>query len=223
MSRLGFSRGSMGGLVTTDTSHLMSDHGLVADAQSGDAYALDRLISAVRPAVLKYCRSRLSTYAGGVEAADDVAQETCVAVIRVLPRYQDQGAPFAAFVYAIASNKVADAQRGFRRSAVLVEELPDQTEPSPTPEERVMAAVDVRTAHQLLNQLPARSRELLRLRAAGISAEVIGERLGMSANAVRVAQHRASQRLRNLIEESEEHRDQFATVLGSRRPLQASA
>ena len=121
--------------MTTNQSHIMSDHELVADAQAGDPRAVDALIGAVRPAVLKYCRSRLATYSGGVDAADDVAQETCVAVLRVLPRYQNLGAPFAAFVYAIASNKVADAQRGFSRSAVLVEEMPEQTEPSPTPEE----------------------------------------------------------------------------------------
>jgi RNA polymerase sigma-70 factor, ECF subfamily len=63
--------------VTTESSHLLlSDHELVADAQAGNPQALDRLIGAVRPAVLKYCRSRLATYSGGVDAADDVAQET---------------------------------------------------------------------------------------------------------------------------------------------------
>ena len=195
--------------MKTDQSHLMSDHELVADAQAGDSQALDRLISAVRPAVFRYCRSRLATYAGGIDAADDVAQETCVAVLKVLPRYQRQGAPFAAFVYAIAANKVADMQRRYSRSALLVDEFPDQTEPSPTPEERAIAAVDVQAAKQLLALLPARSREVLVQRAAGASAEVVGQRLGMSANSVRVTQHRASAKLRQLIEASEEHREVF--------------
>ncbi len=203
--------------MTTNQSHNMSDHELVADAQAGDPRAVDALIRAVRPAVLKYCRSRLATYSGGVDAADDVAQETCVAVLRVLPRYQNLGAPFAAFVYAIASNKVADAQRGFSRSAVLVEEMPEQTEPSPTPEEAAMAAVDRRSAIQLLNRLPHRMQEVLLLRAGGLSADQIGQRLGMSANAVRVAQHRAVAKLRRLIEESEEHRELFDSLLGSPR------
>lgn len=195
--------------MKTDQSHLMSDHQLVADAQAGDSEALDRLISAVRPAVFRYCRSRLATYAGGIDAADDVAQETCVAVLKVLPRYQRQGAPFAAFVYAIAANKVADMQRRYSRAALLIDEFPDQTEPSPTPEERAIAAVDVQAAKQLLALLPVRTREVLVQRAAGASAEVIGERLGMSANSVRVAQHRGSAKLRQLIEASEEHREVF--------------
>ncbi len=201
-----------------EATHLLSDHELVAGAQAGDAQALNTLISAVRPAVFRYCRARLATYAGGLDAAEDVAQETCVAVVRVLPTYQRQGAPFAAFVYAIASNKVADAQRRFSRSAVLVEEMPEQTEPSPTPEERAIAAVDVRAAQEMLAKLPPRMREILVLRAFGMPAEVVGERLGMSANNVRVAQHRAAAKLRRLIEESDEHREVFHTFVGRSRP-----
>ena len=82
-------------------------------------------------------------------------------------------------------------------------------EPSPTPEERAIAAVDVQAARQLLALLPARTREVLVQRAAGASAESIGERLGMTANSVRVAQHRGGAKLRLLIEASEEHREVF--------------
>lgn len=204
--------------MKADQTSLLSDHTLVTDAQAGDPQALDRLISAVRPAVLRYCRSRLASYSGGLDAADDVAQETCVALMRVLPRYRNQGAPFGAFVYAIASHKVADAQRRFSRSAMLVDEIPEQTEPSPTPEEMVVAAVDVRAARQLLDRLPLRMREVLMLRAGGLSADVVGERLGMSANAVRVAQHRAGLKLRQLIEASEEHRETFDVLVAAGRP-----
>jgi RNA polymerase sigma-70 factor (ECF subfamily) len=195
--------------VQTDQTALLSDHELVADAQAGDPQAVELLIGAVRPAVLKYCRSRLATYSGGVDAADDVAQETCVAVLRGLRRYRDRGAPFAAFVYAIAANKVADAQRGFSRSAVLVEEFPEQTETSPTPEEQAMAADGRRSAIQLLNRLPARMREVLVLRADGLSADQVGEQVGMTANAVRVTQHRAGAKLRLILEESVENRELF--------------
>jgi len=189
------------------------DAALVDEAKAGDPQALQALITAIRPLVFRYCRSRLATYAGGLDAADDVAQETCVAVLKVLPRYERQGAPFAAFVYAIASNKVADAQRSFRRSAVLVDELPDQTEPSPTPEERVMSSASVQAANQLLDRLPEKTRQVLLLRAGGLSADLVGQRLGMTANAVRVAQHRGVTKLRQLIEDSDEHREIFAGLL----------
>src|SRR6476661_7042242 len=99
-------------------SHLLSDHTLVADAQAGEPGAVDTPISFIRPKVLRFCRSRLMTYAGGLDAADDAAQETCVALVKVLPRFVDQGVPFEAFVYSIAARKVADAQRRFARSAL---------------------------------------------------------------------------------------------------------
>lgn len=195
------------------------DQNLVTRAQAGDPAAVDELIASVRPAVFKYCRSRLASYPGGAETADDVAQETCVAVLKVLPRYQRQGAPFAAFVYAIAANKVADAQRSFRRSAVLVEEFPDQVEPSQTPEERVISSASVQATNELLALLPERTRQVLLLRANGLAADVVGEQLGMTANAVRVAQHRGVTKLRLLIEGSEKHRELFAGLLKSAPPV----
>ena len=206
--------------MTANEAHLLlSDHELVAEAQAGCSLALERLIGAVRPLVLKYCRSRLATYAGGLDIADDVAQETCVAIMKVLPSYRRQGtAPFTAFVYAIAAHKVADAQRSFHRSPVPVDEVPDQTEPSPTPEERAIAAVDRRMANQLLDRLPVRMREVLVLRALGMSAEVIGQHLDMTANAVRVTQHRASGKLRTMIIQSDQE-EVFDALLTSDRQL----
>lgn len=203
--------------MKAEATHLLADHVLVAGAQAGDPEALDTLISAVRSLVVSYCRSRLATYAGGLDAAEDVAQETCLAVVRVLPAYQRQAAPFTAFVYAIAANKVADAQRRFGRSAVLLDELPDQVEPSLNPEDRLIAATAVRVAHQLLAQLPPRMREVLLLRAGGASADTIGQQLGMTANAVRVAQHRAGVKLRAMIEDSAEYRDFFAPLIEADR------
>ena len=63
----------------------------------------------------------------------------------------------------------------------------------------VLRQSDARRVRELLNQLPAHQRELLILRVAvGLSAEETGTALGMSAGAVRVAQHRALSRLRAL-------------------------
>jgi RNA polymerase sigma-70 factor (ECF subfamily) len=195
--------------VETDVLQQTTDRELVTQAQSGDRQALNALISAVRPRVLRFCRARLNSYPGGWDAADDAAQETCAAVVHVLPSYRQQGAPFIAFVYAIAANKVVDAQRRFSRSAICVEDLPDQIESSPTPEEQAITSAGYQAVKALLDRLPVRMREVLILRAAGASADVVGERLGMSANAVRVAQHRAVAKLRLLIDLSDEHRDLF--------------
>lgn len=172
---------------------------LAARAAQGDARATDTLLAHVRLIVHRYCRARLGRLPGSEHAADDVAQEVCIAVLSALPRYRDQGRPFEAFVFGIASHKVADVQRHAMRSAVPTEDMPDAADHQPGPEDQAIRQSEAERARRLLDLLPRQQRELLILRVAvGLSAEETGSALGMSSGAVRVAQHRALARLRSL-------------------------
>jgi RNA polymerase sigma-70 factor (ECF subfamily) len=177
---------------------------LTTRAVRGQPAAIESLLEHIRPMVVRYCRARLGRITGHYHVADDVAQEVCIAVLSALPRYRDMGRPFASFVFGIASHKVADAVRAAARLAVPTEELPDGPDEHPGPEEMVVAWLEAQRARALLARLPQHLRELLILRVVtGLSAEETGNVLGMSAGAVRVAQHRALARLRALaIEES---------------------
>jgi RNA polymerase sigma-70 factor, ECF subfamily len=172
---------------------------LAARACLGDARATERLLARVRVMVHRYCRARLGRLPGSEHAADDVAQEVCIAVLTALPRYRDQGRPFEAFVIGIAAHKVADVQRAAMRLAVPSNDLPDSPDQRLGPEDEMLRRLDAKRLRELLDQLPAHQRELLILRVAvGLTAEETGTTLGMSAGAVRVAQHRALSRLRLL-------------------------
>jgi RNA polymerase sigma-70 factor, ECF subfamily len=173
-------------------------------AVRGHPGAIEALLKQIRPMVVRYCRARLGRVTGHYYVADDVAQEVCLAVLAALPRYRDMGRPFASFVFGIASHKVADAARNASRLAVPYEDLPDGPDERPGPEETVVAYIEAERTRALLAQLPHHLRELLILRVVtGLSAEETGNVLGMSAGAVRVAQHRALARLRALaVEES---------------------
>jgi RNA polymerase sigma-70 factor, ECF subfamily len=176
--------------------------GLATLAIQGDTGARDALLGHVRVMVHRYCRARLGRLPGSEHAADDVAQEVCLAVLAALPRYQDQGRPFEAFVFGIASHKVADVQRSAVRAAVPTDEMPDEPDLGPGPEDQAVRSSDAAMVRSLLDRLPATARELLILRVAvGLSAEETGSALGMSAGAVRVAQHRALARLRAMAAE----------------------
>ena len=165
----------------------------------GHPGAIEALLERIRPMVVRYCRARLGRITGHYYVADDVAQEVCLAVLAALPRYRDMGRPFASFVFGIASHKVADAVRNASRLAVPYEDLPDGPDERPGPEETVVACIEAERTRALLAQLPHHLRELLILRVVtGLSAEETGNVLGMSAGAVRVAQHRALARLRVL-------------------------
>ena len=174
---------------------------LVDRAVAGNSSALHRLLSQVHPIVVRYCRSRLSsTYRSGT-TADDVAQEVCMAVLTALPTFRQEGRPFVAFVYGIAAHKVADAHRAAARSRALpVADIPDAPTGEQGPEQHALAGTTSDLMDGLLANLPENQQEIVRLRiVVGFTADETAAALGMTAGAVRVAQHRALNKLRSLL------------------------
>jgi RNA polymerase sigma-70 factor, ECF subfamily len=175
----------------------------------GDPDGVDEaVLRALRPLILRYCRARLSW-----QAADDVAQEVCLALMSAWHARPGQGpgpgpgqgppargGPVTAYAFGIASHKVADAMRAAGRLAVPVPELPDVPDDRPGPEETVIARWERERVRDVLSQLPRQQRRLVLLRVvSGFTAAETGAMLGMSAEAVRVAQHRALARMRKLL------------------------
>ncbi len=119
-------------------------------AALGEPAAIDSLLRQIRPMIVRYCRARLRHISGHYQAADDVAQEVCIAVLTALPRYRDMGRPFASFVFGIASHKVADAMRSAARLAIPTQDLPDGPDQRPGPEETAVAYLEAERARALL-------------------------------------------------------------------------
>jgi RNA polymerase sigma-70 factor (ECF subfamily) len=170
----------------------------VAAAAQGDRTALARVLASIRPLVVRYCRARVGSAERGQLSADDVAQEVCLAVMTALPRYQDQGRPFMAFVYGIAAHKVADAHRNSARNrADPVADVPEVMSLDDSPEEHALNSEASRQMKDLLGTLPEKQREILIMRLVmGMSAEETASALGSTAGAIRVAQHRAIAKLK---------------------------
>jgi RNA polymerase sigma-70 factor (ECF subfamily) len=175
---------------------------LVGPARSGDRRAVSLLLAAIEPLIKKYCRSRIGRYDRTSASADDVAQEVCMAVLTALPGYRDQGRPFLAFVYGIASHKVADAHRSAARNrAEPVAEFPDIAELTDGPEQHAMNGERSGNMARLMATLPLKQREILILRiVVGLSADETADAVGSTPGAVRVAQHRALAKLRRILE-----------------------
>jgi len=168
-------------------------------AIEGDAAALEGLMRAVRERAFRYARARLGRFPQAAGAAEDAAQEVCIAVLTSLSRYDERGVPFEAYVYSICARKVADVQRSMFRHPVPTDEVPDRVDLGAGPEELVVSGSQADEAWALMQSLPDHQRELLTLRVAvGLSAEETATSLGMTAGAVRVAQHRALARLREM-------------------------
>jgi RNA polymerase sigma-70 factor (ECF subfamily) len=104
-------------------------------------------------------------------------------------------------VYGIAAHKVADAHRSSARNrAEPVSEVPDIHDLADGPEAQVMQVELAGRMATLLDMLPEKQREIIRLRVVvGLSVEETAEAVGSTPGAVRVAQHRALSRLRSVV------------------------
>lgn len=173
----------------------------VPGAVEGDPKRLQKLINLIHPQVVRYCRARVGS--NKYPTADDVAQEVCLAVARAMPKFDEKGVPFMAFVFRIAANKIVDARRMHSRDlAQPTDEMPDEEEVSQTPESEILLLDSCNEVSGLLDLLSDKAREIITLRVfGGYSAEETAQILGTSAGAVRVAQFRALAKLRAYVEQ----------------------
>jgi RNA polymerase sigma-70 factor (ECF subfamily) len=176
---------------------------MVRDARAGDSHALGQLYDTYRDRVARFATGRL----GDPEKAEDVTSETFEAVCRNLRSYR-AGTDFEAWLFTIAHRRVADHfRRRYRRHEVALDEASSPADGGPAlpgtlpavagPEEAVLAAERRAEVAGAFRRLRPDQQEVLALRVlGGLSAAQVGEVLGKSEGAVRVAQHRALQSLR---------------------------
>ncbi|MFE3170652.1 RNA polymerase sigma factor ShbA [Amycolatopsis sp. NPDC059090] len=175
---------------------------LVAAASQGDPCAVADLLHVLRPMVVRYCRARMGRRDLSYLSADDVAQDALMSVLKALPAYRDRGGSFLYLVHAIAASKIADAQRVVMRDqSEPVSELPDRHGTgSNEPESEVLRLDLASRLQKLIARLAPLQQEILALRiVVGMSANETAETLGISAGNVRVTQHRALAKLRELV------------------------
>ncbi|MBU3030785.1 sigma-70 family RNA polymerase sigma factor [Paracoccus sp. XHP0099] len=144
-------------------------------------------------------RGLIRARAGGMDDGwcEDVVQETLMA-IHLKRATWDSDQPLRPWVYAIARHKLVDAFRRRGRAVHLpVEDFAETLEAAPEPD-----GIERRDAATLIDRLPARDAALLRCLALEERGQAeCGARLGLSPGALRVALHRALQRLARLRQE----------------------
>lgn len=168
---------------------------LMRRAIAGDQPAYRQLLLAMTPVLRGLIRAR----AAGMDEGwcEDVVQETLLA-IHLKRATWDSGQPLRPWAYAIARHKLVDAfRRRGRRVHLPVEDFTETLEAAPDPD-----LLERRDAGALIDRLPERDAALLRCLALEERGnDECGARLGLTPGALRVALHRALQRLARLRQE----------------------
>lgn len=175
---------------------------LAEAAAGGDREAVAELLTVLRPRIVRYCRARINAHHSH-GCADDVAQEVMLAALTALPRFRHEGNGFDAFVFGIAAHKVADFHRGRTRDrTTAMAEVPEVSDDRAGPEQAALRAEQRQQMRRLLANLTDAQREIIVLRlAVGMTSEEAARVLSSTPGAVRVAQHRALEKLRRLLQQ----------------------
>jgi RNA polymerase sigma-70 factor, ECF subfamily len=166
--------------------------GVLAAAAQGDEPAFTRLWVDVQPALLRYLRVLAPA------AADDLAAETWLDVVRGLGRFAGDEAGFRAWVFLIARHRTIDWQR--RAARHPAEPVPvDRLTALEAPDDPASAAVEAvsgRAALALIATLSKDQAEVVALRVvAGLDVAHVAEIVGKPPGTVRVLAHRGLRRL----------------------------
>lgn len=172
-----------------------SDAELVAQARQGDARAFALLYHRYVDRVYDFAAVRVATR----EAAEDATQTIFLKALHSLHTCRD-GEFFAGWLFAIARNVVTDTYRTGRTPVTPLDDTFDLEDPSAQPETVALAADWTRQIEQLRRDcLNQRERDLLDLRLQDLSDREIATALNRSYGAIRTAQYRLVQRLRQCL------------------------
>ena len=183
---------------------MTNDEALMLQFQRGSREAFDELFTRYRGPLYGFFRRRLDSD----ERAEDLTQETFLAVIRATARYEPR-ALVRTYLYGIALNLLASERRKQSRNP-----LPLEDSPEPAAED---ASEEVFWVRQAIGRLDEREREILMLREyEQLSYDEISTLLRIPVNTVRSRLFRSRMALKNHLQPAEE------SSSGSEKAAQAS-
>lgn len=168
-------------------------------AQGGDEPAFSRLWRDGNPALLRYLRVIAP------EAAEDVASDTWVQVVRGLANFRGDEAAWRAWLFTTARRRAIDeGRRRSRRPEAPFQEMSGVQHPSVADAaEQAVERISTQAALAWLTALPPLQAEVILLRVvAGLDTEAVARMVGRNPGAVRVASHRGLRRLAQILSES---------------------
>ena len=165
---------------------------VLSAAAGGDEDAFGRLWHDLQPRLLRYFT------VVSAAAADDLASETWLGVVRGIDRFQGNEPAFRAWVFTIARHEVLDWRRRAARRAtedLSAGGLADRAAPD-DPAADAMDRVATREALAMVATLPPDQAEAIVLRVvAGLGVDRVAAIMSKRPGTVRVLTHRGLRRL----------------------------
>src|SRR4051794_24414828 len=177
------------------------DHSdLIALARDGDVAAFSRIMEVEQPRLM----AQALAFCGDAHRAQDLVQETMIAAWKNLRRF-DESCRLFTWLYVILLRQHRRSLGWFARRLPLAtleqQAMAARHEPATQAETDGADAPDAELLRAMMAALPARHREVIRLRFyAGASEAEIAAALGLSPGTVKSRLHHALEKLRRMRE-----------------------
>lgn len=165
-------------------------------SMDGDTAAHKALLTVLSSHLRAYFKRRLMRIGRGSADAEDLVQETLIAIHSRRHTY-DRSQPLTPWLYAVARYRLVDYLRRTKTSAANVpieeaEEVLAQDDPS-----AIESGLDLQT---LLARLSPKARQAIQyVKLEGMSVNEAAARSGMSPSAIKVSVHRGLKALSGLV------------------------
>jgi len=180
-------------------ARLDNDQELIRKAQRGDTLAFGELYECHAPVIFRYLFAHLDSQMD----AEDLTGEVFLKAWQSLPKYNERGVPFLAFLFRVARNVLVDHYRQSNRLESTAPEVMDgyRQEGDLEAIELVGSRLEHQKILQVLSRLRPDYRSVLSFRfISELSPEETALVMERSVGAIRVLQHRALTALRQALD-----------------------
>lgn len=179
--------------MRSDTPALSYIEDLAISWQSGSHSAFEELYELFTSRVYRFVLVRI----GNHEDAQDITSETWKTVFVYIPSYKRGN--FRAFLFRIAYTQLIAHVRRNKKTSSLDEALEIKSK-NVSFEDQLAQKEEIERVYQALNRLPEMYKEILLLRLMeGFSIVETAKILGKSSVMIRVTQHRAVKKVKELL------------------------
>lgn len=131
------------------------------------------------------------------EVAEDLTGEIFTRMVKHLPSYQPQQAPFRAWLYQIARNLIVDHYRRSSDQTAVPLQRVDLITNKPNPDSVIERQLSLEKVQDALERIDAEQRDVILMRfVLGLSLKEVADTLDKSIGAVKSIQHRGLKTLR---------------------------
>jgi RNA polymerase sigma-70 factor, ECF subfamily len=186
-------------MVTTKTDPAVPPDESLARRAAADLEAFAELYRRYLCPVFRFVRARLRDDA----TAEDVTAHVFFKALSSASSFRGEGS-YRAWLFQIANNAVATWHARKRAADLLVEDLPEAADPTPSPASQAITQEQRGVVWGAVATLPPAQRQVVALRYINdLSVAEIAKATRRSHGAVRILLHRARQNLRKGLEGAE--------------------